>query len=121
MTYDPVETQTLAEELQSRAAAASLYSTLYGVAIGAFLMGPWFISVQWILFSVLGGLLGGAIGFRLGQTRAVSLRAQAQSLLCQLKIEENTRKQRQSPNRGPQSLPDEDREEHPEVATHHRA
>lgn len=80
--YDPVETQTLAEELQKRAADASLYSTLYGVAIGAFLMGPWFISMRWIVFSILGGLLGGFIGFRFGQTRALSLRAQAQTLLC---------------------------------------
>lgn len=92
MTYDPTEVQTLADKLEARADQA-VFS--YPVTIGA-LAGLaaswWWLPRGQYLHPIGAAILGAIVGFRLGQMRALSLRAQAQSLLCQLKIEENTRK-----------------------------
>jgi hypothetical protein len=92
MPYDPTEAQEIVDQLQKRAAAAPITYTWYGVAIGGLGAALWFISMRWIVFSVSGAVLGGIIGFRLGQSHALTLRTRAQSLLCQMKVEENTRK-----------------------------
>ena len=45
-----------------------------------------------LIACLIGALLFGLIGFMAGRERAFTLRVQAQKALCQVKIEENTRK-----------------------------
>jgi len=44
--------------------------------------------------AIIGGAILGTIGYYLGTEKAFSLKLQAQTALCQAKIEENTRKQK---------------------------
>lgn len=44
------------------------------------------------LFAALGAVVAGLIGYAIGTEKAFQLKLQAQTALCQVKIEENTRK-----------------------------
>ena len=89
-TYDHNEMQALAVEYQKRAMAAPILLTWLGVVMGALACG-FFAPYRLVVFSVVGGLWGGITGYYLGRARATTLRARAQELLCQMRIEENTR------------------------------
>ena len=89
--YDPAEMQRLAEKLQAKAVSVMIIYPFNGAVFGA--AATYFAtSAKVSLLMVVGALAGIAIGFELGRQRALALKSQAQSLLCQLKIEENTRK-----------------------------
>jgi hypothetical protein len=92
--YDPAVMQKLVDKLQARAMAALIYYPVMGAALGGLGM---FYAYR-LNAAEAGGLIwggvimGGLIGLSIGQHRSLALKAQAQALLCQMKIEENTRK-----------------------------
>jgi len=96
IVYDETIIYTGVERLYARANTRIATYTLLGVGVG--------LSIGYILAGFLGEiaqgrmpyevlciLLFGGIGFSIGRDRAFVLRLQAQTALCQLKIEENTR------------------------------
>ncbi len=93
--YNPAQARQLAARLRSRASVSTLVSTLLGIAIGT-------VSSPFLLQSLPGNLsvnlpgwlctvVFGVLGFMQGLERGFQLRLQAQTLLCQVQIEENTR------------------------------
>ena len=91
-TYDPQEMEALADKLEMRAASATVIYPAYGAALAGAATIWWAWNRGIVMIPIGTALLGGIAGFRIGQLHALSLRAQAQSLRCQMKIEENTRK-----------------------------
>lgn len=92
-SFDPLVIQVFADALYAKAARIALSSaiaaTLVGLVIGA-------IAAQLTGFPMpfaIGALalLGGWLGYLSGQSRAFSLKLQAQTALCQVAIERNTR------------------------------
>jgi len=89
-TYNPNEAKELVETLQKRAVAARIYGPSYGALFAMFAV-VWLEMADFpIAFFV--AIPGGMIGYQLGCLRSFALKVQIQSLLCQMKIEENTRK-----------------------------
>ena len=64
--------------------------TLIGVLIGVAAGG--LISKGTGIWIIVGAAIAGAIAYQIGQAKAFALKLQAQTALCQVKIEENTRK-----------------------------
>jgi hypothetical protein len=91
-TYDPQEMQALADKLEMRATSAVIIYPVYGAALAGAATIWWAWNRGMITIPIGTTLLGGIAGFRIGQLHALTLRAQAQSLRWQMKIEENTRK-----------------------------
>ena len=108
--YDPQVIQKFADRLYRRAKIAVVVSTIVGVLFGG--MGGLVFALDAIGLSLetggpgivaglttglIGGLGGaaivGVVFFLLGREQAFRLKLQAQTALCQLKIEENTRQQ----------------------------
>jgi len=94
--YDETIIYTGVERLYARANTRIATYTLIGVGIGlsigyviAGLLGE--IAQGRMPYEVLCILLFGGIGFSIGRDRAFVLRLQAQTAVCQVKIEENTR------------------------------
>lgn len=95
--YDEVIIYMGVERLYARANTRIATYTLLGVGIG--------LSIGYVIAGLLGEvgggrrvpfealcvLLFGGIGFSIGRDRAFALRLQAQTALCQVKTEENTR------------------------------
>ena len=110
VNYDPQIIEKFAARLYRQAKTAIITSTIVGILFGALLgvgLGPLLIALEVYILdltrrspitpaSLLVGCLAGAvlfglIGFMTGRERAFRLRLVAQTSLCQLKIEENTR------------------------------
>jgi len=90
--YDPAIIQTFADRLYSQARAIAVIAALLGAIIGS--VGGKALGAAVDADNggaLLGTLLLGAAGFAVGQARAFSLRLQAQTALCQVQIEVNTR------------------------------
>jgi hypothetical protein len=94
--YDETIIYTGVERLYARANTRIATYTLLGVGIGlsigyvmAGLLGE--VAVGRMPYEALCIFLFGGIGFSSGRERAFVLRLRAQTALCQLKIEENTR------------------------------
>lgn len=92
--YDPEVMQRLVERLKARAVAVLIYYPATGAALGGLGM---FYAYQKNPAGagglILGGvIMGGLIGLHIGQHQSTALKVQAQTLLSQLQIEENTRK-----------------------------
>lgn len=64
--------------------------TVIGGLIG--LGAGYYVQSQLDQYALLGALVVGLIGYVLGIQRAFALKLQAQTALCQVKIEENTRR-----------------------------
>jgi hypothetical protein len=91
-SYDENIIQTAADALYRHAASIVLTSTILGVILGLILGA--FVANATSLggFAFLGGaVLGGYIGWSRAQSAAFLLRLQAQTALCQVQIEKNTR------------------------------
>jgi hypothetical protein len=92
--YDPDVIQAFANALYRQAAAiiagATLLCLLGGFAAGAF-FGSGSTKGAWVF---AGALFGGLIGFFAGRAKAFALKLLAQTALCQMHIEKNTRKGR---------------------------
>lgn len=91
-TYDPQVIQRFADKLYSQANTIVFVWTLLGLAVGAgggYALGDRSTNTT---FAAGGAVVLGLLGFAVGSARAFLLKLQAQSALCQIKIEENTRK-----------------------------
>ena len=106
--YDPKVIQKSADRLYSRAASIVLGYTvlngLIGAAVGyaaAFYLNPG----DSMLYPFVGLVLLGALGYVIGSERAFLLRLQAQTSLCQVKIEQNTRALSNSVTAQPEQIP----------------
>jgi hypothetical protein len=94
-SYDPGYIESYARRLQARAASAMGVSAVLGVFLG-WVIAPFALQnlpvwltermPEWGLAAAFG-----VIGLLQGWERAGTLRLQAQSALCQLQIEKNTR------------------------------
>ena len=105
--YDPKIIVTFAAGLYKQARTTVAAARLMGLVVGVVVSGLVqnmiatradlrdYFGVH-VLFGCLcvglGGYIGHYIGHMVGQVRAFSLRLQAQTALCQVSIEENTRK-----------------------------
>jgi hypothetical protein len=107
--YDPLIIQKFADRLYRRATIVVIASTVFGVlgggavglvlclsAISSSLGQGDSTTFTGLAVGLIGGLLAAAIlglmGYLGGRERAFRLKLQAQTVLCQLKIEENTRR-----------------------------
>ena len=89
--YDPTEFQKLADRLQKQAVLTVYFHTVAGAAIGA-LLGCMVSMDEEFAYWWAGVVPGALLGIRLGLNRSLQFKLQAQTALCQMKIEENTRK-----------------------------
>ena len=71
----------------SSAPSTALLTALTGINVPQPFATPRATPSQW---SFAGVLLGGAFGFLIGLGKAAALKLQAQTALCQVRIEENT-------------------------------
>lgn len=97
--YDPSIIEKAAERLYEKASATLLASVVMGVCLGGIfgaipltsLGAHWPIPPSFGFATMLGGaLIGAAIGYVIGDTRAFGYRLQAQATLSQLQLERNT-------------------------------
>ena len=88
--YDAQILYAFADRLCARANQIVATYTLLGVLIGG--GGGYVVHQQFDSLALLGAALGGLIGYMIGTEKAFQLKLQAQTALCQVKIEENTRK-----------------------------
>lgn len=91
--YDSRLIYTFAERLYSQARATVFIFSLLGAGLGYGL--GMFVSGTRESPSILGlifAIIAGVIGFLAGMQRAFALKLEAQIALCQVKIEENTRR-----------------------------
>jgi hypothetical protein len=95
--YDPQIIQKFADRLYRRARTVTVITTILFILIGgsAGLVAnvPFGGDEPSIIGASVGAVFLGAIGFVLGREGAFRLKLQAQTALCQIKIEENTRRQ----------------------------
>ena len=99
--YDPDIIQEFADRLYSRATQIVIVAAIVGALLG---LGAGF-SISRLVFGGSGTdltalvvvVLGGVVGYLVGRERSFILRLQAQTALCQVRIEKNTR----SAARGP--------------------
>ena len=89
-SYDPTVIEKFAADLYSRASSIVFMYTMIGVVIGlASAAAPSVRASIWQL-AILVSIFG-ALGYYIGSTRAFRLRLEAQTALCQVAIERNTR------------------------------
>jgi len=91
-TYDPQIIQKFVDRLYKEATTTVVTSPILGILIGGgagLALGGRSPNLIWAL---IGAVIVGLIGYWVGQERAFQLKLQAQTALCQIKIEENTRK-----------------------------
>lgn len=95
ITYDPTVIQTMAKKLYQQARSIVVTHVALGTLVGAaagFLALSALENEGALCAAAAAGLLGGALGFSIAQPKAFLLRLQAQTALCQVQIEENTRR-----------------------------
>lgn len=93
MKYDPDIIDRFAEELYSRASMIVIWTTATWAVIGLFaggVVGETFLGGA-LLPMVIGAAGAGFLGYRRGEEKAFALKLQAQTALCQVQIERNTR------------------------------
>ena len=103
-TYDPEVIQKFADRLYARSAGVVFVSTALGALIGL-VGGPFVLQSlppnlalslpEWVVPVVLA-----ILGFLQGLERSFLLKLQAQTALCQVQIENNTRQVRKASNLG---------------------
>ncbi len=91
ISFDPSIVRTTADRLNEQAKVTVFLHVLGGgLALG---FSSWYVANPAIatLCGASGLVLGAIVGAVVGQGKALVLRGQAQSLLCQVEIEQNTR------------------------------
>lgn len=89
--YDPAVIQEFASRLYRRANSIVASYTFLGLVIGAVAGSTLSAgSESRGMVTLIGLLVGAAIGFALGQERAFKLKLEAQAALCYVQIEKNT-------------------------------
>lgn len=99
-TYDPNVIATFAERLYAQATRIIILLSILGFIVGGIMgaalggtMGGHSDSSTFALVGGLFGALAGTLsGYSMGQERAFMLKLQAQTALCQMQIESNTRR-----------------------------
>lgn len=86
--YDPSVMRGFADELYHRAKTIVMVNTAIFGLVGALIGGV----VKGTGVAIIAGLIAAGIGYYLGLQKAFLLKLQAQTSLCQVKIEENTGK-----------------------------
>ncbi len=106
LTYDPEVLQKFAQGLYSRARNIVIVyvavGIVIGIPVGMFVAGflgqalglPRFDVILTLASAAIGALIVGILGGMIGQGRAFILKIHAQTALCQVAIEENTRPRR---------------------------
>ncbi len=88
-TYDASIIATFADALYKEAAAIVIRYTIGGIVLGA--AGGYFGGGRdGTTAGIVAAAIAGAIGWSIGRSKAFSLKLQAQTALCQMKIETNT-------------------------------
>ena len=92
--YDTSIIQQYADKLYSEANFVIFIWTTVGIIGGALAggIGGAYFKYNIGISAVIAAIIFGAIGFAIGRGSSFSLKLQAQTALCQMKIEENTRK-----------------------------
>lgn len=88
--FDPSVIQVAADALYKRADSIIAGSVGLGMLTGGF---PIYAATHKLWAAAVGALIAGIVGYGFGTGRAFALRLQAQTALCQLRIEHNTRKE----------------------------
>lgn len=86
--YDPSVIRGFADELYRRANTIVIVNAAIFGLVGALVGGV----VKGVGVAIIAALVAGGIGYYLGLQKAFLLKLQAQTALCQVKIEENTGK-----------------------------
>ncbi len=90
--YDPKIIREFATRLYAQARAQFAMWTVLGVLAGLIAGGAWLeADPERFYGGVLLFLLLGGVGYAIGSARAFTLKLEAQTALCQIQIEENTR------------------------------
>lgn len=87
--YDPTIIYKFADRLYNTAQQIIVTYTVIGVLLGGII--GFAVGRGFGITALLGAIILGALGYFLGHQRAFQLKLQAQTALCQAKIEENTR------------------------------
>ncbi len=93
--YDSGVIQQAADNLYKTARSIEILWAIAGIFIGAPLVASFaffYDSGSMWVGACIGALLGAYYGFAQGRTKAMMLRLQAQTALCQMQIEQNTAK-----------------------------
>ena len=93
--YDSTIIEQAADNLYETARSMEVSWAMAGMFIGAALVAllvSFYDSGAMLVGVGFGAILGAAIGYAQGRTRAMMLRLQAQTALCQMQIEQNTAK-----------------------------
>ena len=97
--YDPQVIEQFAASLYRKSIAAQKGSIVVGVVLGMILGGipltslgnPWHVPHAFGFATMLvGAIVGGLIGFVIGDARSFGYKLQAQAALCQVEIQRNT-------------------------------
>jgi hypothetical protein len=89
MNYDPKVIVEFAARLYARANSVILTYTVLGILVG---LGAGAALVHGGgVGAIVGGAILGAVGYSMGSERAFQYKLQAQTALCQVQIETNTR------------------------------
>lgn len=89
--YNPAVIQKFADKLYSQANTIIFSCTLLGLMAGGgggYTLGDHSTNT---MFAVGGAVIGGLLGLAIGVARAFHLKLKAQTALCQMQIEQNTR------------------------------
>jgi len=94
VAYDPVVIDTLAKKLYARARLIAVVWTLIGLLVGGGggLFADRALALVGDVASLGGAIIGGFVGYMLGDSRGLMLRFAAHQALCQKQIEANTRR-----------------------------
>jgi hypothetical protein len=94
-SYDPAVIQQNAERLLRQAASISISYAIRGLLLGGAVVGFAFLFVGkghvGLPEIFIGAAIGLGVGFSIGREKGFQLRLQAQTALCYLQIEANTR------------------------------
>lgn len=85
--YDPKIIQEFSDRLYAK---ANSIIRSYAI-VGVLLLGIGGLATQEPMFGLIVAVLGGVIGYMLGKEKAFSYKLQAQTALCQVQIETNSR------------------------------
>ena len=89
VTYDSAIIMSFADALYKEAAVIVTKYTIGGIVVGAGLGYMGGGSNNFVIVGI-GAAIVGAIGWSIGRSKAFSLKLQAQTALCQVRIEANT-------------------------------
>lgn len=101
--YDPSVLREMAARLDAQATTTIVIWTVVGAVVGAGALAVVGLALENVGIGALVGLIvGGVLGYMIGEHRALMLRFEAQLALCQVAIEENTRPQTSEAPRAPE-------------------